>query len=164
MEIINWLLEHIHSTSEAIANCIFTANKRLRSNDAYTPGGEAGFRPDYASVVYSNILKQLYPDVPVIIGGIEASLRRVTHYDYWSDSLKPSILVDSKADIGVYGMGELTMVEIAKAIQSGKKVSELTDIKQTFFLQDKKQPLPAFEGAHPIGSPWRSHPQSRRWR
>ncbi len=124
----------------------YTANKRLRSNDAYTPGGEAGFRPDYASVVYSNILKQLYPDVPVVIGGIEASLRRVTHYDYWSDSLKPSILVDSKADIGVYGMGELTMVEIAKAIQSGKKVSELTDIQQTFFLQDKKQPLPDFKG------------------
>ena len=124
----------------------YTANKRLRSNDAYTPGGESGFRPDRATVVYSNILKQLYPDVPVIIGGIEASLRRVTHYDYWDDCLKPSILVDSKADLGVYGMGELTMVEIAKAIQSGKKVSELTDIKQTFFLQDKKQSLPDFDG------------------
>ena len=80
----------------------YTANKRLRSNDAYTPGGEAGFRPDRATVVYCNILKQLYPDVPVVIGGIEASLRRVTHYDYWDDCLKPSILVDCKADIGVY--------------------------------------------------------------
>ena len=124
----------------------YTANKRLRSNDAYTPGGEAGFRPDRATVVYCNILKQLYPDVPIIVGGIEASLRRVTHYDYWDDCLKPSILVDSKADLGVYGMGEYTMVEIAKAIQNEKKISELTDIKQTFFLQDKKQPLPAFEG------------------
>ena len=80
------------------------------------------------------------------MGGIEASLRRVTHYDYWDDCLKPSILVDSKADLGVYGMGELTMVEIAKAIQNGKRVSELTDIQQTFFLQDKKAPLPDFEG------------------
>ena len=124
----------------------YTANKRLRSNDAYTPGGEAGYRPDYATVVYCNILKKLYPDVPVIVGGIEASLRRVTHYDYWSDSLKPSILVDSHADIGVYGMGELTMVEIARAIAEGKKVNELTDIQQTFFLQDKSAPLPAFEG------------------
>ena len=85
----------------------YTANKRLRSNDAYTPGGEAGFRPDYASIVYCNILKQIYPDVPVVLGGIEASLRRVTHYDYWSDSLKPSILIDSHADMGVYGMGDI---------------------------------------------------------
>ena len=124
----------------------YTANKRLRSNDAYTPGGEAGFRPDYATVVYSNILKKLYPDTPVIIGGIEASLRRVTHYDYWSDSLKPSVLIDSNADLGVYGMGELTMLEIAKAISQGRKVSELKDIRQTFFLQDIKAKQPDFEG------------------
>ncbi len=117
----------------------YTANKRLRSNDAYTPGGEAGFRPDYATVVYSNILKELYPDTPVIVGGIEASLRRVTHYDYWSDSLKPSILIDSKADIGIYGMGELGIIEIAKALEKGKKINEITDIPQTFFLKDKSQ-------------------------
>lgn len=117
----------------------YTANKRLRSNDAYTPGGEAGFRPDYATVVYSKILKELYPDTPVVIGGIEASLRRVTHYDYWSDSLKPSILVDSKADLGIYGMGELGIIEIAKALESGKKINEITDIPQTFFLKDKSQ-------------------------
>ncbi len=117
----------------------YTANKRLRSNDAYTPGGEAGFRPDYATVVYSNIIKELYPDTPIVIGGIEASLRRVTHYDYWSDSLKPSILVDSKADLGIYGMGEPAIVEIAKAIESGKKINEITDIPQTFFLKDKSQ-------------------------
>ena len=77
----------------------YTASKRLRSTDAYTPGGQAGFRPDYAAVVYSQILKTLYPDVPVLLGGIEGSLRRVTHYDYWSDQLKPSILVDSGADL-----------------------------------------------------------------
>ncbi|MBO7073524.1 MAG: YgiQ family radical SAM protein [Bacteroidales bacterium] len=119
----------------------YTANKRLRSNDAYTPGGEAGFRPDYATTVYSKILKQLYPDVPIVIGGIESSLRRVTHYDYWSDSLKPSILVDSQADMGVYGMGELANVEIAKALAEGKKIDEITNIPQTFFLKKKSQPV-----------------------
>ncbi|MBO4574141.1 MAG: YgiQ family radical SAM protein [Bacteroidales bacterium] len=117
----------------------YTANKRLRSNDAYTPGGEAGFRPDYATTVYSKILKQLYPDVPVVLGGIEASLRRVTHYDYWSDTLKPSILVDSQADMGVYGMGEIANVEIAKALEAGKKIDEITSIPQTFFLNKKSQ-------------------------
>ena len=119
----------------------YTANKRLRSNDAYTPGGEAGFRPDYATTVYSKILKQLYPDVPIVIGGIESSLRRVTHYDYWSDSLKPSILVDSRADMGVYGMGELANIEIAKALAEGKKIDEITNIPQTFFLKKKSQPV-----------------------
>lgn len=84
----------------------YTANKRLRSTDAYTPGGESGFRPDYATSVYSRIIKDLYPDVPVLIGGIEASLRRVTHYDYWSDKLHPTILESSKADLLVYGMGD----------------------------------------------------------
>jgi uncharacterized radical SAM protein YgiQ len=94
----------------------YTAAKRLRSDDAYTPDGKAGMRPDYCTITYSNILKKLYPDVPVVIGGIEASMRRLTHYDYWSDRLMPSILVDSKADILVYGMGEKQIVEIAKAI------------------------------------------------
>lgn len=115
----------------------YTANKRLRSNDAYTPGGEAGFRPDYATITYSNILKKLYPDTPVIIGGIEASLRRVTHYDYWSDELKPSIILDSKADLGVYGMGELAIVEIAKALDENKKIEDITNIPQTFFIRTR---------------------------
>ena len=117
----------------------YTANKRLRSNDAYTPGGEAGFRPDYATITYSNILKKLYPDTPVVIGGIEASLRRVTHYDYWANELKPSIMLDSKADLGVYGMGELGIVEIAKALDEGKKIDEITNVPQTFFLKKKSQ-------------------------
>ena len=117
----------------------YTANKRLRSNDAYTPGGEAGFRPDYATIIYSNILKKLYPDTPVVIGGIEASLRRVTHYDYWADELKPTIMLDSKADLGVYGMGELGIVEIARALDEGKKIEEITNVPQTFFLKKKSQ-------------------------
>ena len=89
----------------------YTAAKRLRSDDAYTPEGKAGQRPDYAVTVYTKILKQIYPDIPVVIGGIEASLRRVTHYDYWQDSLKPSVLVESGADWLCYGMGERTMIE-----------------------------------------------------
>lgn len=111
----------------------YTANRRLRSDDAYTPGGKAGQRPDYATYVYSNICKQLYPDVPVIIGGIEASLRRLTHYDYWQDKLKPSILAESKADLLVYGMGEKPIVEIARRLNDGYSVDTLTDIPQTAF-------------------------------
>lgn len=105
----------------------YTAAKRLRSDDAYTPEGKAGMRPDYCTITYCNILKQLYPDVPIVIGGIEASMRRLTHYDYWSDRLMPSILVDSRADLLVYGMGEKQIVEIAKrGIQH--------DIPQTAYL------------------------------
>ena len=95
----------------------YTAAKRLRSDDAYTPEGKAGMRPDYCTITYCNILKKLYPDVPIVIGGIEASMRRLTHYDYWSDRLMPSILVDSKADVLVYGMGEKQIVEIAKSLE-----------------------------------------------
>lgn len=115
----------------------YTAHKRLRSDDAFTPGGQAGTRPDYAVTVYSNILKQLYPEVPIVIGGIEASLRRLTHYDYWSESLKPSVLVDSKADLLVYGLGEKAIVEIAHLLSSGRKISEITQVPQTAFLSDK---------------------------
>lgn len=112
----------------------YTANKRLRSDDAYTAGGKAGFRPDYATTVYSNILKELYPETPVIIGGVEASLRRLTHYDYWSDKLKPSILVESKADILVYGMGEKPILEIVKLLDKGVPVSSITNIPQTAYI------------------------------
>ncbi len=116
----------------------YTAAKRLRSNDAYTPGGEAGFRPDFAVSVYSNILKELYPDTPVIIGGIEASMRRLAHYDYWSDSLLPSILIQSNADLLVYGMGEKTILEIAKHLSEGIKIKDITSIPQTAFLANKE--------------------------
>ena len=97
----------------------YTAAKRLRSDDAYTPEGKAGQRPDYAVTVYTKILKQLWPDVPVVIGGIEASLRRVPHYDYWKDELMPSILVSSGADWLCYGMGERPMLELPRAIEAG---------------------------------------------
>jgi len=112
----------------------YTAGKRLRSDDAYTPGGKAGFRPDYATVVYSQILKKIYPDVPVVIGGIEASMRRLAHYDYWSDTLKPSILVDSGADLLVYGMAEKGIVEVLKRLNENPEAGWITDIPQTGFV------------------------------
>lgn len=112
----------------------YTANKRLRSDDAYSPDGKPHFRPDYAVTVYTKILKKLYPDVPVLIGGIEASLRRFTHYDYWSDMLKPSVLVDSQADLLVYGMGEKPLSAILESLELGKTFAEMTDIPQTGFL------------------------------
>lgn len=115
----------------------YTANKRLRSNDAYTPDGRADMRPDRATTVYCNILKQLYPDIPIIIGGVEASLRRVSHYDYWSDSLHKTILADSKADLLVYGMGELPLKEMVKQLRDGKTVSQMQTIPQTAFLTPK---------------------------
>lgn len=114
----------------------YTAAKRLRSDDAYTPEGKAGHRPDYAVTVYTRILKQIYPDIPVVIGGIEASLRRVTHYDYWQDALKPSILVDSGADWLCYGMGERTMLEFTKAIESGRNINDIRKIPQLAFYMD----------------------------
>ncbi len=120
----------------------YTAAKRKRSTDAYTPGGTAGFRPDYATVVYSKILKQLYPDIPVLIGGIEASLRRVTHYDYWQDKLFPTILEDSKADLLVYGMGEQPLRKVLQAVKNGTPIGELKHIPQTAYLMDRKEELP----------------------
>jgi len=117
----------------------YTAGKRKRSTDAYTPGGKAGFRPDYATVVYSKIIKKLYPGVQLVIGGIEASLRRVTHYDYWSDKLMPSILVDSGADMLFYGMGEKAIIDFARLVQKGVPVNSLTTIPQTSFLVDKDE-------------------------
>ena len=116
----------------------YTANKRLRSDDAYTPGGKAGFRPDYAVTVYTRILKRLFPDTPVVIGGIEASLRRAAHYDYWSDSLKPSVLVDSGADLLTYGMGERVVLDIARAMHNGYNLNLLRKLRQVAFLTDDR--------------------------
>ncbi|QMW00381.1 YgiQ family radical SAM protein [Spirosoma foliorum] len=119
----------------------YTANKRLRSNDSYTPGGEAGFRPDYATIVYTKILKELYPDVPVLLGGIEASLRRVTHYDYWQDRLMPSILVDAGADMLVYGMGEQPLREILQLARKGVPFSSMRNINQVAYMHDASTEL-----------------------
>ena len=113
----------------------YTANIRLRSNDAYTPGGKAGFRPDYAATKYAQILKKLYPNTPVVIGGIEGSLRRLTHYDYWSDSLKPSILAESGADLLIYGMGEGVIEEVAAALHNGFNKKLLRKIKQVAYIE-----------------------------
>ncbi len=120
----------------------YTASKKPREKDAYSPGGEWGNRPDYAVVKYTRILKKFFPDVPVLIGGIEASLRRVTHYDYWSDSLKPGILVDSGADLLVYGMGEQPLQEIIKLIMRGVPFSSLKTVKQTAYLLNKDEKIP----------------------
>ncbi|MBI9053025.1 MAG: YgiQ family radical SAM protein [Bacteroidales bacterium] len=111
----------------------YTANKRLRSNDAYTPGGKAGFRPDYTTICYSKILKDIFPEVPVVIGGVEASLRRLTHYDYWSDELKPSILAESNADLLIYGMGEKPLSELVKAMEQNIPFSSIHSIPQTSY-------------------------------
>ena len=116
----------------------YTANLRLRSNDAYTADGAAGFRPDYAVTTYTKILKQLFPDVPVLIGGIEASLRRVTHYDYWKNRLMPSILIDSGADFLLYGMGERVIREVAHTMHNGFNPKRIRSIRQVAFVADKE--------------------------
>jgi uncharacterized radical SAM protein YgiQ len=116
----------------------YTANKRLRSDDAYTPGRRAGMRPDYPSIVYTGILKTLYPDVPVVLGGIEASLRRLTHYDYWQDRLKPGILAESRADLLIYGMGEQPLRELAERLKAGEPFENIKDIRQTACLAEKE--------------------------
>lgn len=120
----------------------YTAARRRRSDDAYTPEGRAGARPDYCTITYCHILRQLYPDIPIVIGGIEASMRRLTHYDYWSDKLMPSILVDSGADLLVYGMGEQAIREIA-ACMSAKDIKALHSIPQTAYLTNDETQLPA---------------------
>lgn len=117
----------------------YTAAKRKRSNDAYTPDGKAGARPDMPTLVYTKILKELYPDVPVVIGGIEASLRRFSHYDYWQDSLKPSILYESGADMLVYGMGEKPLTELCKYLKQGIPFRQLTNIPQTCVLRKNNE-------------------------
>ena len=111
----------------------YSVSKKRRQKDAYSPGGEMGLRPDYATTVYCNLIRRTYKDVPIIIGGIEASLRRMAHYDYWSDKLKHSILVDSSADILSYGMGEHSMIEIAEALDSGISVRDITYVRGTCY-------------------------------
>lgn len=117
----------------------YTANRRLRSEDAYTPDGRHDMRPEYPTVVYSNILRQLYPDVPIVLGGIEASLRRLTHYDYWQDRLRPCLLCDAPADIISYGMGEKTILEIARCLNDGLPLSSLHELPQVVYLARRNE-------------------------
>ena len=112
----------------------YTANRRLRSDDAYSPDGRPNLRPEYPSIVYSNILRQLYPDVPIVLGGIEASLRRLTHYDYWKDCVRKCILCDAHADMIIYGMGEKQVVSIAQELENGANIKDLKHIPQTVYL------------------------------
>lgn len=109
----------------------YTANRRRRSDDAFTAGGRHGARPDYPSIVYSKILRSIYPDTPIVIGGIEASLRRLSHYDYWEDRLRPSILVDTDADMLLYGMGEHTVPELARRLDAGQTIEDIRDLPQS---------------------------------
>ncbi len=115
----------------------YTANRRLRSEDAYSPDGRHDLRPEYPTIVYTQILKQLFPDVPVVLGGIEASLRRLTHFDYWKEQLRPSILVDAGADILIYGMGEKPIVEVANHLAEGTPINQIRDIPQTVYLAQR---------------------------
>ena len=119
----------------------YTAARRLRSEDAYSPDGRHDMRPEYPTIVYTKILKELYPDVPVVLGGIEASLRRVTHYDYWQDRLRPCILVDSGADMITYGMGEKTTIELARRLNEGESIDDIRDLPQTVYLADYVKPI-----------------------
>lgn len=116
----------------------YTANRRLRSEDAYSPDGRHDMRPEYPTIVYSKILRQLYPDVPIVLGGIEASMRRLTHYDYWQDSLRKCILCDSGADIIIYGMGEKPIVELCRQMDDGTSIEQIKDIPQTVYMARKE--------------------------
>lgn len=127
----------------------YTAARRRRSDDAYTPGGRHGARPDYPTIVYSRILRELFPDTPIVTGGIEASLRRLSHYDYWQDRLHPGIGADTDADIIIYGMGEKPIVEIARRLENGEKVSDITDVPQTAVMRPLSE-LPAQTDTHNI--------------
>ena len=115
----------------------YTANKRLRSEDAYSPNGRHDCRPEYPTIVYTKILKQLFPDVPVVLGGIEASMRRLTHYDYWQDRLRPSILCDSGADLIIYGMGEKAILQLCQQLEDNLNINHTHDIPQVAYLTTK---------------------------
>lgn len=115
----------------------YTANRRRRSDDAYTPDGRYGMRPDYPTIVYSKILKEIYPDIPIIAGGIEASMRRLSHYDYWDDKLHKSILCDAPIDMLIYGMGELPILEVIERLEKKEPISQISNINQTVVLTDE---------------------------
>lgn len=127
----------------------YTADKNKRREDMYSPGGQAGLRPDRPTIVYSNLIRQAYPGVPIVIGGVEASLRRLAHYDYWSDQVRRSILVDSRADLLVYGMGEYQLLEIAKRLHAGQNIAYMHNLRGTCYLTGKlpeaAEEIPSYE-------------------
>lgn len=127
----------------------YTADKKIRHEDLYSPGAKAGLRPNRTTIVYSNLIRRAYPGVPVIIGGVEASLRRLAHYDYWTDKVRRSILLDSKADLLVYGMGEHRLLEIANALKAGKEIKYMTNLRGTCYaskaLANEMLEIPSFE-------------------
>src|SRR5262245_35514750 len=120
----------------------YTANRKRRNDDAYSPGGRIGLRPDRPTAIYAQRCREAFPGVPVVIGGVEASLRRIAHFDYWSDSVRPSMLVSSKADLLVYGMGEKPVVEIARRLAAGQTARDLRDLRGVCYLLGKTEPLP----------------------
>ncbi|MHC1731749.1 MAG: YgiQ family radical SAM protein [Bacteroidales bacterium] len=124
----------------------YTAARRLRSDDAYTPGGTAGFRPDNATVVYTQILKRLFPSSPVLTGGIEASMRRLMHYDYWKDHLEPSILISSGADMLLYGMAERSVAELAGRVMAGESLTAIDNLPQSAYVRPAGTPLSSLSG------------------
>ncbi len=128
----------------------YTPRRRMRSDDAYTPGGRSGYRPDMPSIIYTQILKKLYPDVPVVLGGVEASMRRFTHYDYWQDKVRPSVLIESGADMMIYGMGEQPFVRIIQLLQKGVPFRSLHNILQTAFVVDAGDKVPPLKGFEDI--------------
>lgn len=123
----------------------YTAARRRRHDDAYTPGGRHGARPDYPTIVYSQILRRIFPDTPIIAGGIEASMRRLSHYDYWQNRLRPSIITEAPIDLLIYGMGEKTIASVASRLLNGEKIADINDLPQTVILQSAKQIPPANE-------------------
>lgn len=139
----------------------YTANRRLRHDDAYTPEARHGARPDYPTIVYSKILRDLYPDTPIVAGGIEASLRRLSHYDYWQDRLRPSIILDASVDMIVYGMGEKPIVELARRLDAGETIADIADMAQTVVLRPVTE-LPAADENNIILNDWRSCQRDKR--
>ncbi|QDV08140.1 hypothetical protein Poly30_36760 [Planctomycetes bacterium Poly30] len=131
----------------------YTANKKRRNQDAYSPGGEIGLRPDRATAVYSQRCREAFSDVPVVIGGVEASLRRIAHFDYWSETVKPSMMVTSKADLCGFGMGEAQIIEIARRLAEGKTIRDCRDLRGVAYLLGKKDELPEHAFERPIGKP-----------
>ncbi|HRV82257.1 MAG TPA: YgiQ family radical SAM protein, partial [Planctomycetota bacterium] len=131
----------------------YTANKKRRNQDAYSPGGAIGLRPDRPTAVYAQRCREAFSDVPVVIGGVEASLRRIAHYDYWSDTVKPSSLVTSKADLCGFGMGERQILEIARRLDQGLTIRDCRDLRGVAYLLGKNESLPEHTFARPLGPP-----------